>query len=83
MDNKNGAQYTTWTTKVHINQLNCLVNSGRIMRIARINWGILLGIILHKAKGYHLDRVHSDQKILEMIRWGRLVLVIGGQESQT
>jgi hypothetical protein len=38
--------------------------------------------ILHKAKGGHLDQVHSDQMVLEMIRRGRLVLVIGGQESQ-
>jgi hypothetical protein len=26
--------------------------------------------MLRKAKGDHLDRVHSDQKILEMIRQG-------------
>jgi hypothetical protein len=38
--------------------------------------------ILGKAKGDHLDRAHSDQMVLEMIRQGRLVLVIGGQESQ-
>ncbi len=38
---------------------------------------------LHKAKGDHLDWVHPDQKVLEMIRQGRLVLVIGGQEPQT
>ncbi len=35
-----------------------------------------------QAKGGHLDRVNSDQKILEMIRAGRLVLFVGGQESQ-
>ncbi len=29
--------------------------------------------ILHKAKGDHLDRVHSDEKVLKMIRRGRLV----------
>jgi hypothetical protein len=29
------------------------------------------------------NRVHSDQKVLEIIRRGRLVLVLGGQESQT
>jgi hypothetical protein len=34
--------------------------------------------ILHKANGDHLDRVHTDQKVLEVIGWGRLVLVIGG-----
>ncbi len=38
--------------------------------------------ILHKAKGDYLDRVHTDQKVLEVIRRGRLVLVIRGQESQ-
>jgi hypothetical protein len=32
--------------------------------------------ILRKAKGDHLDRVHSDQMVLEVIRWGRLVLFI-------
>ncbi len=31
----------------------------------------------------HLDGVHSDLKVLEMIRWGMLILVIRGQESQT
>jgi hypothetical protein len=36
--------------------------------------------ILHKAKGYHLDRLHSGQKVLEVIRWGRLILLIGGQD---
>jgi hypothetical protein len=39
--------------------------------------------VLRKAKGDHLDRVHSDQMVLKIIRWGRPVLVIGGQESQT
>jgi hypothetical protein len=34
---------------------------------------------LRKAKGDHLDRVHSDQKVLEIIRYGRLVLLIGGK----
>jgi hypothetical protein len=29
------------------------------------------------------NQVHSDQKVLKIIRRGRLVLVIGGQESQT
>jgi hypothetical protein len=38
--------------------------------------------ILHKAKRDHLDQVHSDQKFLKMIRRGRLVLFIGGQESR-
>jgi hypothetical protein len=39
--------------------------------------------ILHKANGNHLDRVHSDQMVFEMIRQGMLVLFIGGQESQS
>jgi hypothetical protein len=38
--------------------------------------------ILCKAKGDHLDRVHSDQMVLEMIRQAMLVLFIGGQKSQ-
>jgi hypothetical protein len=38
--------------------------------------------ILRKAKGDHLDCIHSDQMVLEIISRGRLVLVIGGQESQ-
>jgi hypothetical protein len=29
--------------------------------------------ILLQAKGNHLDRVHSDQMVLKMIRLGRLV----------
>ncbi len=37
---------------------------------------------LHKAKGDHLDQVYSDQKVLKVIRWGKLDLLIGGQESQ-
>jgi hypothetical protein len=38
--------------------------------------------ILHRAKGDHLDRVHSDQKVLEMIIRRRLVLFISSQEAQ-
>jgi hypothetical protein len=30
-----------------------------------------------QAEGGHLARVHTDQMVLEVIRWGRLVLVIG------
>jgi hypothetical protein len=33
--------------------------------------------------GDHLDRIHSDQNVLEVIRRGRLFLLIGGQGSQT
>jgi hypothetical protein len=36
--------------------------------------------VLRNAKGDHFDRVHSDQMVLKMIRWERLV--IGGQASQ-
>ncbi len=39
--------------------------------------------ILRKAKGDHLDGVHPDQIVLKMIRQGRLVFVIRGQESQS
>jgi hypothetical protein len=35
-----------------------------------------------QSQGDHLDRVQSDQKVLEIIRRGKLVLVIRGQESQ-
>jgi hypothetical protein len=38
--------------------------------------------VLHKAMGDHLDRVHSDQKVLKMIRQGGWSLFIVGQESQ-
>jgi hypothetical protein len=38
---------------------------------------------LRKAKGNHLDQVYSDQKVLQVISGGRLVLVIRGQDSQT
>ncbi len=54
------------------------------MRVAWINQGPTgrsRGIFL-QAKGDHLDWVHSGQKVLKVIRRGRLVLVIGGQESQ-
>jgi hypothetical protein len=38
---------------------------------------------LHKAKGDHLELVHLDRKVLEMIRQVSLVLVIiEGQEPQ-
>ncbi len=39
--------------------------------------------ILRKAKGDHLDRVNSDQMVLEINRQGRLVIVIRGQDAQT
>jgi hypothetical protein len=53
-----------------------------------MNWGSYYALKGHvvqgcKAKGDHLDRVHSDEIVLEIIRWGRLVLVIRGQESQS
>jgi hypothetical protein len=43
--------------------------------------------ILFQAKGDHLDRVHSDQMVLEMIRLGREASPVeqqlsGGQEFQ-
>jgi hypothetical protein len=38
--------------------------------------------ILCKAKEDHLDRVHSDQMVLEIIRRERMVLAIERQESQ-
>ncbi len=40
------------------------------------------GTYYAKPRGDHLDRVHSDQKVLYFLRQGRLVLVIRGQESQ-
>jgi hypothetical protein len=33
--------------------------------------------ILREAKGDHLERVHSDQKVLDVIRHRRLVLLFG------
>jgi hypothetical protein len=36
-----------------------------------------------QSKEDHLDRVHSDQNVLNGIRQGRLVLVIEGQDCQT
>jgi hypothetical protein len=38
--------------------------------------------ILCKAKGDHLDQLLSNQKVLKVIRRGRLVLVFGCQDSQ-
>jgi hypothetical protein len=53
------------------------------MRVGRINGeSYCVQDILHKAKGDHLDRVQSYQKVLWVIRQGKLVLVIRGQESQ-
>ncbi len=45
------------------------------MRIARILRVLTMHSrnILLQDKGNHLDRVHSDQMVLEMIRQGRLV----------
>jgi hypothetical protein len=42
------------------------------MRAAGILWvpTMCSGDILHQAKGDHLDRVHSDQIVLEMIKGG-------------
>jgi hypothetical protein len=53
-------------------------------KVAGINWVSYYDSrdMLHKAKWDHLDRVHSDQMVLEMIRRGKLVLFMGGQESQ-
>jgi hypothetical protein len=52
-------------------------------RIAGINYGSYYALKGHIAQnqGDHLDRVLSDQKVLEKIRRGWLVLVIGRQES--
>jgi hypothetical protein len=46
-----------------------------VMRVAGILWVPTMHSrdILLQAKGDHLDRVHSDQMVLEMIRRGRLV----------
>jgi hypothetical protein len=60
------------------NQLNCHFNQRKIIRVPGINWGPI-GCsrgILCQAKGDYLDRVHSDQKVLEVIRWGRLVPIV-------
>ncbi len=51
---------------------------GKIIRIARISRGTYWALkgILRKAMGVYLDQVHSDQKVLDVIRRGRLVLVV-------
>jgi hypothetical protein len=41
-----------------------------------------LGIVL-KLRGNNIAKVNSDQMDLKMIRRGRLVISMGGQESQT
>jgi hypothetical protein len=38
--------------------------------------------ILLTAEGDYIDQVHSGLKVIEVIRRGRLVLLIKGQESQ-
>ncbi len=38
---------------------------------------------MRKAKGDYLDQVYLDQKVLEMIRQERLVLVIGAKSLKT
>jgi hypothetical protein len=55
------------------------------MRVDGISWGTYWHSrdILLKVKGDHRDQVHSDRKILTVIGWGRMILVVGGQESQT
>jgi hypothetical protein len=52
------------------------------MRVAGINREPTGTCVLPNAKGDHLDRVYSDQKVLAVIRQGRLVLVNRGKESQ-
>jgi hypothetical protein len=73
MNDRDGVQYTLRATKYIYNQLNCLFSQRKNARVTRINWGALLcklsRDILRKAKGDHLVRVHSDEKVLEMIRW--------------
>jgi hypothetical protein len=46
-----------------------------VMRAAGILWVSTMHSrsILHETKRDHLDRVHSDQMVLEKIRQGRLV----------
>jgi hypothetical protein len=63
------------------------------VRVARIHWEImelnLLNLfgcsrdILDKAKRYYFDRVHSKQKVLEVIRPGRLVIYWRPRISKT
>jgi hypothetical protein len=47
----------------------------RVMRVAGMLWVPTMPSrdILLQATGDHLGRVHSDQMVLKMIRWGRLV----------
>ncbi len=82
----NANQYITQVKNAFIQSVEPLFNWRELTRVAGINWGILLGApgtYCITPKGDHLDRVHSDQKVLEMIKRGRLVLVFCGQESQT
>jgi hypothetical protein len=67
-------------TICNLNQRECTV-----MRVARIEAGLLGTQVTYcmKIKADHLDQVHSDQKVLKVIRWGRLVLLIRNQESQS
>ncbi len=46
-----------------------------VMRVAGILWVPIMRSrdFLLQAKGDHFGRVHSDQMVLKMIRWGRLV----------
>jgi hypothetical protein len=56
------------------------------MRAARINWGNPTrhsSDILHKAKGDHLDQVHSDQKVLATFRRGSWSLLSEAKSLKT
>jgi hypothetical protein len=56
---------------IHIYSVEPVLKLKGIMRVARINWGILLGAqgtYCTKANGDHLDQDHSEQMILGMAR---------------
>ncbi len=55
------------------------------MRVAGMEEGLLGAQVTYymKIKGDHIDQVHSDKKVLKVIRRGRLVLLIRNQESQS
>jgi hypothetical protein len=64
-------------------QLSRLFRGGRINEYSREKEGLIVRSrdTLHKAKGITL--IESIRMMFtEVIRWGRLVLVIGGQESK-
>jgi hypothetical protein len=74
---RSGVQYKQ--QNVHIYFVKSCFNQREMTRVIGESSWALKGHTA-QARWDHLDRVHPDQKILEVIRQERLVFVIGGED---